>query len=655
MSIRRQPSPIKSASGAVLAVLCGLLLWKMPVSEAWVNASYDYSFRFATRAVTNRNVTLILMDNEAYGRFHQNREQPWDRGLHAQLLNKLADDGCAMVVMDAFFREPHPGEPAKDEALAKAMRRQRHMVLMAEQSQVTDPAMTGVHPQFPAEPFLAAGTNWGVAWLDPDLDQIVRRHWPYPSPGPYPSVPWTAARLAGAHLEENPQERWIRYYQPDTAWTRMSYAFALTKPANYFRDQIVFIGNQPRTSLADGEVDEFRTPFWRWTGEATGGVEILMAEFLNLMNSDALRRPAGWSEGLILIIAGGLLGAVFARKRVRTTVLLAIGAMVVVALAGILLSQFTNYWFPWLVIAGGQVPCALLCGVIFNRARVQPTVLEKTEVIKAEPLPVVPGYVLTEPPFGEGAYGKVWLARGADGRWHALKTVYRKNFAEAEPYEREFKGISKYQPISDQHPGLLQLEFVSEKLDGYFYYVMELGDALEAGWDAAPATYRPRDLLSECARQPGKRLAIRDCISIGRELADALEFMHGRGLTHRDIKPQNIIFIAGRPKLADLGLITEIRPQAEAKTYVGTPGYMPPESPGTPQADIYGLGMVLYVLSTGQRPALFPEVSATLVGTKDPEEFFRLNTIILKACQPDPAQRYASAREMREALEKAGQ
>ena len=76
-----------------MAVLCGLLLWKAPFGDAWVNASYDYLFRFGAHAVTNK-VTLILMDNEAYDHFHQTREQPWDRELHAQLLNKLADDGC---------------------------------------------------------------------------------------------------------------------------------------------------------------------------------------------------------------------------------------------------------------------------------------------------------------------------------------------------------------------------------------------------------------------------------------------------------------------------------------------------------------------------------------------------------------------------------
>ena len=93
-----------SAMGAALTVLCGLVLWLTPPGDFWVNASYDYLFRFGSHAVTNQ-VTLILMDNAAFDQFHQTRGQPWDRALHAQLLNRLADDGCALVVMDSFFRE----------------------------------------------------------------------------------------------------------------------------------------------------------------------------------------------------------------------------------------------------------------------------------------------------------------------------------------------------------------------------------------------------------------------------------------------------------------------------------------------------------------------------------------------------------------------
>ena len=167
-------------AGALLAALLGLMLWQMPLSERCVNASYDYLFRFSTRNITN-HVSFVMMDNESYDFFHQTRGEVWDRTLHAQLLNKLADDGCALVVMDCFFSKPL--DQARDEALAKAMRRQRRIVLMAEQAQMTHPTLLGVHPLRPAEPFYsAAGMNWGVAWLDPDPDKVVRRLWPFRLP-----------------------------------------------------------------------------------------------------------------------------------------------------------------------------------------------------------------------------------------------------------------------------------------------------------------------------------------------------------------------------------------------------------------------------------------------------------------------------------------
>src|SRR5581483_5164082 len=114
----------------------------------------------------------------------------------------------------------------------------------------------------------------------------------------------------------------------------------------------------------------------------------------------------------------------------------------------------------------------------------------------------------------------------------AIKVIYLKKFENHfGPYEREFNGISRYKPVSNKHPGLLRVDFVSEKLDGYFYYVMELGDSLEPEWKGEPQKYKPRDLAGERARLPGNRLPIQECIRIGIALTDALEFLHQNGLT----------------------------------------------------------------------------------------------------------------------------
>ena len=349
----------------------------------------------------------------------------------------------------------------------------------------------------------------------------------------------------------------------------------------------------------------------------------------------------------------------------------AAGVGLAIAFGAVSLSYLSNYWFPWLVIACGQAPCALVWAVgthilasqrAMELARISPAHPQSAGALAIlgplEQLPDTPDYELLNPPFGQGAYGKVWLARNAIGQWQALKVVYLANFGEdADPYEREFNGIKRYKPISDKHPGLLRVDFVSQKKPaGYFFYVMELGDPLDAGWERQPSTYRPRDLKNERHRARGQKLPVRECLRIGVALADALEFLHQQGLTHRDIKPQNIIFVNGRPKLADMGLIAEIRPPEQKRTYVGTPGYMPPppELPGTPQADIYALGMMLYVLSTGRNPAFFPEIATTLANSADVvADFFPLNLVINKACHYDLTQRYATAAEMHHALEEA--
>ncbi len=75
---------------------------------------------------------------------------------------------------------------------------------------------------------------------------------------------------------------------------------------------------------------------------------------------------------------------------------------------------------------------------------------------------------------------------------------------------------------------------------------------------------------------------------------------------HRDVKPSNVIFVNGRPKLADIGLVTDASDQC---SIVGTEGYLPPEGPGTPQADIFALGKVLYEAVTGMDRREFPELA----------------------------------------------
>ncbi len=267
---------------------------------------------------------------------------------------------------------------------------------------------------------------------------------------------------------------------------------------------------------------------------------------------------------------------------------------------------------------------------------------------------------------GTGAYGDVWLARNILGELRAVKMIHRSRFNDERPFEREFEGIQRFEPISRSHPSQLAVLHVGKNdAAGLFYYVMELAD------DAAKPQYEDRRLKIEDSKAPERathhspsstldaqnytprtlrhdleqhgRLPVSDCVQIGLSLTTALAHLHQHGLVHRDIKPSNVIFVKGVPKLGDIGLVTEA---GDTQSIVGTEGYLPPEGPGTRQADIYSLGKVLYEISTGMDRRRFAELPEDLRSWSDRNAVVEFNEIVLKACAKDPDRRYQSAEEM---------
>src|SRR5207244_5757627 len=90
--------------------------------------------------------------------------------------------------------------------------------------------------------------------------------------------------------------------------------------------------------------------------------------------------------------------------------------------------------------------------------------------------PVIPDHKLLRP-IGRGAYGEVWLARNVMGALRAVKIIQRAQFESDRPYEREFAGIQRFEPVSRSSGGLVHVLHVGRNnADGYFYYVMELAD-----------------------------------------------------------------------------------------------------------------------------------------------------------------------------------
>src|SRR5882724_12060921 len=115
---------------------------------------------------------------------------------------------------------------------------------------------------------------------------------------------------------------------------------------------------------------------------------------------------------------------------------------------------------------------------------------------------------------GRGSYGEVWLAQNVLGIYRAVKVVFRADFTDERPYERELEGIHKFEPISRSHEGFVDILQVGRNDPaGYFYYVMEVADDRESGQKIDPLNYVAktlgRDVLAEA------RLPIDECLRLG--------------------------------------------------------------------------------------------------------------------------------------------
>jgi serine/threonine protein kinase len=128
---------------------------------------------------------------------------------------------------------------------------------------------------------------------------------------------------------------------------------------------------------------------------------------------------------------------------------------------------------------------------------------------------------------GVGSYGEIWLAHNAQGTYRAVKIVYRTSFAHERPFDREFGGIKKYEPVSRSQDGLMGILQVGRNdRAGYFYYVMELADDVSSGATIHPDDYQPRTLAHDTIKRG--RLPFEECLSIGLALSSVLAHLHKR-------------------------------------------------------------------------------------------------------------------------------
>ncbi len=181
--------------------------------------------------------------------------------------------------------------------------------------------------------------------------------------------------------------------------------------------------------------------------------------------------------------------------------------------------------------------------------------------------------------------------------------------------------------------------------------------------------YVPGPTLKQTIQEQGP-LPEKRALEIAAQLADALDFAHRRGVTHRDVKPQNVLLdAAGNAKLADFGIarVAGSINLTQTRSVLGTAHYLSPEQArGAPldrRTDLYSLGVVLFEMLTGRVP--FEGDSPLAVALKhadeapprvrdiNPQVSPEAEAVVAKVLVKDPGKRYQSAAEMRDAIEAA--
>jgi serine/threonine-protein kinase len=263
------------------------------------------------------------------------------------------------------------------------------------------------------------------------------------------------------------------------------------------------------------------------------------------------------------------------------------------------------------------------------------------------------GRYVVERQIGAGAMATVFLARDVrHDRRVALKLLdpTLTSMLGAERFVREIRITAQL-----AHPNIIPL-LDSGSADGLLFYVTPLADG--------------ESLRTRLDRE--SRLPVADALRIAREVADALDGAHQQGVLHRDIKPDNILSVSGHAVVADFGIARAVDAAAVDGNFtatgvsLGTPTYMSPEQGAAEhaidgRADVYSLGCVLYEMLTGEPPFRAGNTAALMaqhalqpvpsVRGKRPDASDAIDRVIERALAKQPDDRFASAAEMRAALE----
>lgn len=315
---------------------------------------------------------IIYIDDLSHKELQQPWDRPWDRALHAQLLNKIRHDDPQLVFYDMIFDMPS-SDPEADASFEAAIASCGKVILGASNQRYYFSGNDEPAEQLfvPYAPFRRAAAAWGVVQkyhdhTDNGLRWMHRVH----SDDRFQSAYWNAAKFIApdvvAAAGPLDQPRWVRFIGPSSTIPSVSFSAALLDENISFNNKLVFIGARHSVAMPGAGRDVYRSPYFRDPEGEMTGVEMQATMVRNLLTESWL----GWADRTtvwgIVLISTLLLTLIVNTFSARVALLGCILFALTSATCSIWWIQSQGTFFAWLVPAFVQAPVAFTYSAVCN-------------------------------------------------------------------------------------------------------------------------------------------------------------------------------------------------------------------------------------------------------------------------------------------------